>query len=234
LCAGGSNVVLTGDVRRGAQGGNPGHAPAARDRAHWIVEAGAGERWHDVVAWTLAQGYPGLENMALIPGTVGAAPVQNIGAYGWSCRTASIRWTPWTCAPAPVLAECRAVRLRLPRLGLQACAQQRPGHGAGGCAVITTVRLALPKPWKPELGYLDLQRRQQEEGVEQPTAQQIFDWVCAIRRAKLPDPAVIGNAGSFFKNPTVSEEQCATSWRASPRSCTTPWTTAASSWRPAG
>jgi len=76
-------------------------------------------------------------------------------------------------------------------------------------ALILRVRFALPKAWKPVLGYADIDRKMSECGCTQPTAQQIFDWVCAIRRAKLPDPAVIGNAGSFFKNPTVSPEQCA-------------------------
>ena len=78
-----------------------------------------------------------------------------------------------------------------------------------GRALITRVRFALPKPWKPVLGYLDLERKMAETGIAAPDARQIFDWVCAIRRAKLPDPAVIGNAGSFFKNPTVTPEQCA-------------------------
>jgi len=83
------------------------------------------------------------------------------------------------------------------------------GMGLAGRAVITQVRFRLPKAWKPELGYLELARRAAELGEAQPTAQQIFEWVCAIRRAKLPDPALIGNAGSFFKNPTVTPEQCA-------------------------
>jgi UDP-N-acetylmuramate dehydrogenase len=76
-------------------------------------------------------------------------------------------------------------------------------------ALILRVRFALPKVWKPVLGYADLDKKMAEHQCSSPTAQQIFDWVCEIRRAKLPNPQLIGNAGSFFKNPTVSPEQCA-------------------------
>ena len=83
------------------------------------------------------------------------------------------------------------------------------GLGLAGRALILRVRFNLPKPWRPVLGYLELERKIAETGIAQPHAQQIYDWVCAIRRTKLPDPAVLGNAGSFFKNPTVTPEQCA-------------------------
>jgi UDP-N-acetylmuramate dehydrogenase len=101
VLGGGSNVVLTGDVAPVVLKMEIMGMRLLRETdKHWIVEIGAGERWHDMVAWTLAQGYTGLENMALIPGTVGAAPVQNIGATGWSCRIASTPWTRSIWSPA--------------------------------------------------------------------------------------------------------------------------------------
>ncbi|BBL25220.1 MULTISPECIES: UDP-N-acetylmuramate dehydrogenase [Comamonas] len=212
VLGGGSNIVLTGDVVRAVvvKVEIPGIRLLEETERHWIVEAGAGERWHDVVAWTVAHGYPGLENLALVPGTVGAAPVQNIGAYGIELqdRFHSLDAVDLRSGAVFSLDAGQCAFGYRDSVFKHAPSSNGLGMGLAGCAVITTVRLALPKPWKPELSYLDLQRRQQEEGVEQPTAQQIFDWVCAIRRAKLPDPAVIGNAGSFFKNPTVSEDQC--------------------------
>lgn len=218
VLGGGSNIILTGDVRpvvlkmeiKGLR--LVDETPKA-----FIVEAGAGEVWHDCVAWTLAQGYAGLENLALIPGTVGASPVQNIGAYGVELqdRFESLDAVDLATGERFTLnaAQCAfgyrdSVFKHAPSQPEVAGGLPR-GMGLAGRAVITHVRFRLPRPWKPVLGYLELERRRVEAGVEEPTAQQVFDWVCEIRRAKLPDPAVVGNAGSFFKNPTVSPEQCA-------------------------
>lgn len=167
----------------------------------WIVQAGAGEPWHAFVAWTLEQGLPGLENLALIPGTVGAAPVQNIGAYGVELQDR------FDSLDAVELASGRHLTLDAAacRFGYRDSVFKQ---ALAGKTVITRVRLRLPRPWQPVLGYLDLERKVAETGVTAPDARTVFDWVVAIRRAKLPDPAVIGNAGSFFKNPVVTEEQC--------------------------
>lgn len=219
VLGGGSNIVLKGDVVDAVvlKMEIPGMALVGETDRSWIVQAGAGVRWHDLVQWTVEQGYGGLENLALVPGTVGAAPVQNIGAYGVELQDRFheldavdlVSGDSFTLNAAQCAFGYRdSVFKHAPAAPAGTPVARAQGMGLAGRAVITHVRFALPKLWKPELGYLDLQRKQQEEGVAHPTAKQIFDWVCAIRRAKLPDPAVIGNAGSFFKNPTVTEDQC--------------------------
>jgi UDP-N-acetylmuramate dehydrogenase len=202
VLGGGSNVVFTRDVTAVVLKVEILGRRLVRESADaWVVEAGAGENWHEFVAWTLAQGWPGLENLALIPGSVGAAPVQNIGAYGVELKDR------FDSLDAVDLVTGRSVTLDAAacRFGYRDSIFK---HDLAGKSVITRVRFALPKPGRPVLGYLDLERKVAETGITEPDAQTVFDWVCAIRRAKLPDPAVIGNVGSFFKNPIVSAEQC--------------------------
>ena len=210
VLGGGSNVVFTGDVRALVLKVEiAGQRLVGETDRHWIVEAGAGEPWARFVDWTLSQGWPGLENLAAIPGTVGAAPVQNIGAYGLELQDR--------------FDSLDAVDLRSGELFSLDAAQCGFGYrdsvfkhdaggpkhlGLAGRALIVRVRFALPKAWRPVLGYLDLERRMAETGVRDPSPRQIHDWIVAIRAAKLPDPRVIGNVGSFFKNPTVTPEQC--------------------------
>ena len=219
VLGGGSNIVLTGDVRplvlKVEIMGKRLHSETAKA---WIVEAGAGENWHALVRWTLQNGYPGLENLALIPGTVGASPVQNIGAYGVELqdRFESLDAVDLSSGQHFTLdaAQCAfGYRDSVFKHTSQPGAAGRPGFGLAGKALITKVRFALPKAWKPVLGYADIAKKMAQAGSQPapigPTALQIYEWVCEIRRAKLPDPQTIGNAGSFFKNPTVSPEQCA-------------------------
>jgi UDP-N-acetylmuramate dehydrogenase len=206
ILGGGSNVVLTRDVEAVVLKVEvPGRRLVREEADAWIVEAGAGESWHGLVAWTLDQGWPGLENLALIPGSVGAAPVQNIGAYGVELKDR------FDSLDAVDLVTGRTVTLDAAACHFgyrDSVFKQHDFGGLAGKSVITRVRLRLPKPWQPVLGYLDLERRMQETGNHRPDARTVFDWICSIRRNKLPDPAVVGNAGSFFKNPVVSEEQC--------------------------
>eukprot|EP01036_Dinobryon_divergens_P045121 gene45121-60246_t len=195
VLGGGSNIVLTGDVKPLVLKVDiMGKRLASETAKAWIVEAGAGENWHDLVTWTLQNGYPGLENLALIPGSVGASPVQNIGAYGVELqdRFESLDAVDMTTGQRFTLnaAQCAfgyrdSVFKHLSNQGTQ------PGFGLADKALITHVRFALPKNWKPVLGYADLDKKMAEHQCSSPTAQQIFDWVCEIRRAKLPNPQLI-------------------------------------------
>ena len=215
VLGGGSNIVLTGDVR-------PlvlkveimGKRLVSENARGTIVEAGAGENWHGLVAWTLQQGYLGLENLAMIPGTVGGSPVQNIGAYGLELQDR------FESLDAVDLVTGQTLTMDAARCGFgyrDSVFKHAGGMGLKDRVLVTHVRFFLPKPWKPVLGYADLDRKMAEHAVRAPSAEQIFEWVCAIRSAKLPDPKMLGNAGSFFKNPTVTPEQCADIIQREPR-----------------
>ena len=157
------------------------------------VAVGAGENWHDFVAWTLEQNLPGLENLALIPGTVGAAPIQNIGAYGAEVADylACVEVFDYKKQAFVTLnkADCHfAYR--------DSYFKQNPGR-----FIVTKVVFKIPQAWMPRLTYADLAKQFSDHSS--PSAQEIFTAVCNIRQSKLPDPKVIGNAGSFFQNPIV-------------------------------
>lgn len=193
----GSNVVLAEELAA--------HVLLLRLRGcRWLDRRGllrvaAGESWHPLVAWTVACGWRGLENLALIPGTVGAAPVQNIGAYGREL--------------APFVHAVHAVRIADGEPVTLSRAACRFGyrdsifkHALRDRVVITAVDLQLSRDLPLEVSYPGLRDRL-PAAIEAITPQAVFDAVVALRRGKLPDPLREPNAGSFFKNPVVSLEQ---------------------------
>ncbi len=201
VLGGGSNLLLTRDFDGLViKVEVPGLRELGAVGDAWHVEIGAGESWHASVERLLAMGRPGLENLALIPGSCGAAPVQNIGAYGLELAQRLDSLAAWDFASQ-----------RLVRMTAAECEfgyrDSLFKHALAGRRTILSVTLSLPKPWRPVEGYADLARELKERGAARPDARAIFDAVVAIRRRKLPDPAVIGNAGSFFKNPVVSDEE---------------------------
>ncbi len=168
----------------------------------WIVDVAAGENWHDFVTTSIRRGWDGLENLALIPGTVGAAPVQNIGAYGVELDSRIESVTAWN------IPESRLVTFKREACGFKYRDSMFKRAGLGQWLIVR-VRFCLPRPWQPVVGYPDVLRHPALAGTapEAIRAQQIYDAVYEIRRTKLPDPAVLGNAGSFFKNPVVSKSE---------------------------
>ena len=196
VLGGGSNVLLTGDFKGLViKVGIMGIEVLETQRGQHRVRVGAGENWHATVERLLERGLPGLENLALIPGSVGAAPIQNIGAYGLELaeRFESLEAHDTTAGERVVLdaEQCR--------FGYRdSVFKQMPGR-----YVVLSVTLALPVEWTPVIGYADVEHELKSRVCARPQPRDVFEAVIGIRRRKLPDPAVIGNAGSFFKNPVV-------------------------------
>jgi UDP-N-acetylmuramate dehydrogenase len=200
VLGGGSNVLFAGDpagtvLALGAQK----IELIEDDGERVIVRADAGVEWHALVLWTLGHGLAGLENLALIPGTVGAAPIQNIGAYGVEVREC-----------IHVVEAFERATGQFERLDAQACAfayrdslfKREPER-----FVVTAVEFTLTRIPVLRLDYAGLGDELAAMGIDSPGASQVAEAVCRIRRRKLPDPALLGNAGSFFKNPIVPVAQ---------------------------
>ncbi|WP_296943643.1 UDP-N-acetylmuramate dehydrogenase [uncultured Massilia sp.] len=202
VLGGGSNLLLVNDEVAALvlHMGLAGREVVGETSDAILVRAGAGESWHGFVEWTLARGLGGLENLALIPGTVGAAPIQNVGAYGAETKDLFHSLSAFDFATGAVrtmtAADCR--------FGYRDSVFKHP---EGAQLVVLDVTFALPRAWAPNLRYAELANAL--AGTAAPTPRAVADAVIAIRRRKLPDPAEIGNAGSFFKNPVVSAAQCA-------------------------
>jgi UDP-N-acetylmuramate dehydrogenase len=201
ILGGGSNILLTRDFPGLVLHMQmSGMAVTGEDGNATYVRAAAGENWHRFVQWTLTQGLGGLENLSLIPGSVGAAPIQNIGAYGVELKDVLHSLTLFDF----VSGEQKTLRNDECAFGYRDSIFK---HGLRDRAVVLDVTFALPKIWQPQLRYADVQQELDARDITQPTAQQISDAVIAIRTRKLPDPTAIGNAGSFFKNPIVTAAQ---------------------------
>ncbi len=193
----GSNLLLVGDVVPGVVVCMTGAAVTIveDDGGHALVRAEAGLAWNDLVGWTLGRGLVGFENMALIPGTVGACPIQNIGAYGVEVGE---------FIETVEAFDRDAGRLR--RIARSDCAfAYRDSLFKADLArwVITAVEFRLPRQRELRLDYAGVREELAAMGADSPRATQVAEAISRIRTRKLPNPALLGNAGSFFKNPVL-------------------------------
>ena len=202
ILSGGNNILFQKDVFDGlvVYINTKGIDIPREDGNEVVVRAQAGEDWPDFVRFCVGKGWHGLENLAHIPGKVGAAPVQNIGAYGMELKDSFL--------------QCKALDLTAGETKVFAKEDCRFGyresifkHELRGRYVITSVDFLLKKNAALNLEYGNIKAYLEQNGIGSPSLQQLHDAICAIRDAKLPDMKQIGSAGSFFKNPVISIEQ---------------------------
>lgn len=203
VLGGGSNVLFTGNIDGVVLlNGIKGIELIHEDAAYVYVRAGAGENWHGFVEYCLGRDWAGVENLSLIPGSVGAAPMQNIGAYGVELQDVFYELEAWNLAER----KLRVFTLSDCDFGYRESVFKGKYKGQ---FVILSVVLRLRKEPIFHTSYGAIREELERMGVRELTIQAISRAVIAIRRSKLPDPAEIGNAGSFFKNPTVPAERFA-------------------------
>lgn len=201
MLGGGSNILLTRDFPGLVlHMESKGIEIVGDDDDATYVRAAAGENWHQFVQWTLENNLGGLENLSLIPGSVGAAPIQNIGAYGIEIKDRFHSLTVFDFETGEKSTLDKAACMFAYRDSVFK-------HRLRDRAAVIDVTFALPKQWQPAIRYADVTQELANRAIARPTAQEISAAVIAIRTRKLPDPAVIGNAGSFFKNPVVTTSQ---------------------------
>jgi len=202
ILSGGNNILFQKDVFDGlvVYINTKGIDIPREDGNEVVVRAQAGEDWPDFVRFCVGKGWHGLENLAHIPGKVGAAPVQNIGAYGMELKDSFL--------------QCKAMDLTTGETKVFTQEDCRFGYRESvfkyelkGQYVITSVDFLLKKNAPLNLEYGNIKAYLEQNGIGSPSLQQLHDAICAIRDAKLPDMKQIGSAGSFFKNPVISIEQ---------------------------
>lgn len=202
VLGGGSNILLTRNITKFVVHNQiKGIEIEKEDQNHVWVKFGAGEVWHDCVLWAIENGYGGIENLSLIPGYMGAAPIQNIGAYGVELKD--------------VFESLDLIRLDAIKAESYAAEACQFGYRDSifkrelkGKFCISHVYLKLTKTnHQLNISYGAITSSLAEKGISNPTIKDISDVVIAIRKSKLPDPKEIGNSGSFFKNPVLSKEK---------------------------
>ena len=202
ILSGGSNMLITQDINVLVLHINlKGITIVSENESHVTIKVMAGENWHQMVLWTLEHNYGGLENMSLIPGNTGTAPIQNIGAYGVelkdnfeSCEAMNI-----------ATQEIRTFSRKDCHFEYRDSYFKNEGKGT---YVITSVTFKLTKKTHVlNTSYGAIEVELEKQNIQKPTIKDVSNAVIAIRRSKLPDPAELGNSGSFFKNPVVSKSQ---------------------------
>ncbi|MCM4169648.1 UDP-N-acetylenolpyruvoylglucosamine reductase [Arenibacter antarcticus] len=202
ILGGGSNMLITQDLNYFVLYINiKGIEAVWEDEDHICIEVNAGENWHDLVLWTLDRNYGGLENLSLIPGNSGTAPIQNIGAYGVELKDTFV--------------SCKAMEIATHKLHQFSKADCKFGYRESyfknegkGKYIITSIQLKLTKKnHRKHIDYGAIASELKDKGIQDPGIKDISNAVVAIRQSKLPDPKELGNSGSFFKNPVLKKKE---------------------------